>query len=63
MAVDIHSSAIVDPRAVLGENVLIEAFTIVGPKAKIGDDSILRHIVRWMGMLKWGRTMRYFHML
>ena len=43
MAVDIHSSAIVDPRAVLGENVLIEAFTIVGPKAKIGDDSILRH--------------------
>jgi UDP-N-acetylglucosamine acyltransferase len=43
MAVDIHPSAIVDPKAVLGEDVLIEAFAIVGPMAKIGDNSVLRH--------------------
>ena len=43
MAVDIHPSAIVDPKAVLGEDVVIEAFTIVGPMAKIGDNSVLRH--------------------
>ena len=30
MAVNIHSSAIVDPTAELGENVVVEAFAMVG---------------------------------
>ncbi|HBJ60414.1 MAG TPA: acyl-[acyl-carrier-protein]--UDP-N-acetylglucosamine O-acyltransferase, partial [Opitutae bacterium] len=31
MSVEIHSSAIVDPKAQLGENVEVEAFCMIGP--------------------------------
>ena len=43
MGVDIHPSAIIDPKATLGTNITIEAFCVVGPKFRIGDDSIVRH--------------------
>ena len=43
MAVNIHSSAIVDPTAELGENVVVEAFAMVGKKVRIGDDSRIFH--------------------
>lgn len=37
----IHSSAIVDPSAVIGENVTIGPFSVIGPRARIGADSII----------------------
>tara|TARA_A100001015_G_scaffold178733_2_gene198689 strand:- start:273 stop:1052 length:780 start_codon:yes stop_codon:yes gene_type:complete len=43
MAVEIHPSAIVDPNAELGENVVVEAFAMVGPQVRIGDDSKILH--------------------
>ena len=35
MGVDIHTSAIVDPKAELGENVVVDAFAMVGPHAEL----------------------------
>ena len=43
MSVEIHSSAIVDPKAQLGENVEVEAFCMIGPNACIGDGSKIFH--------------------
>jgi UDP-N-acetylglucosamine acyltransferase len=43
MGTNIHSQAIVDPNAELGENVSIEAFSIVGPKARVGDGCHIHH--------------------
>ncbi|MDG1137928.1 MAG: acyl-ACP--UDP-N-acetylglucosamine O-acyltransferase [Opitutales bacterium] len=43
MGVNIHSSAIVDPKAKLGENVVIDAFAMIGPQASIGDNCRIFH--------------------
>ena len=43
VSVEIHSSAIVDPKAQLGENVEVEAFCMIGPNACIGDGSKIFH--------------------
>ena len=43
MSVQIHSSAIVDPKAQLGENVVVEAFCMIGPNVSIGDHSKILH--------------------
>ncbi len=43
MGASIHPQAIVDPAAELGEDVVIEAFSMVGPKAKIGDGCRILH--------------------
>ena len=43
MSVEIHSSAIVDPKAQLGENVVVEAFCMIGPNVSIGDHSKILH--------------------
>lgn len=37
MTVDIHATAIVDPKAQLGEGVKIGPYSIVGPDVKLGD--------------------------
>lgn len=37
MAVQIHSTALVDPKAQLGHDVIVGAFSIVGPNVLIGD--------------------------
>ncbi|MEL7131735.1 MAG: UDP-3-O-(3-hydroxymyristoyl)glucosamine N-acyltransferase [Pseudomonadota bacterium] len=37
----IHSSAVVDPSAVLGANVSVGAFSIIGPGAQIGDNCVI----------------------
>jgi UDP-3-O-[3-hydroxymyristoyl] glucosamine N-acyltransferase len=37
----VHSSAIVDPRAQLGERVSIQPLAVIEPGAKIGDDTII----------------------
>lgn len=55
MGVDIHSSAIVDPKAELGENVVVEAFAMIGPHAKIGDDCRVFHHATVEGRVSLGR--------
>lgn len=37
----IHSTAVIDPTAEIGENVRIGALTVIGPGARIGRDSIV----------------------
>ena len=43
MGVTIHPTAIVDPGADLGEQVVIEPFALIGEKVKIGDSTVIRH--------------------
>lgn len=43
MSVKIHPHAIVETGAELGENVVVEAFSIIGPKAEIGDGCRILH--------------------
>ena len=43
MSAQIHPQAIVEDGAELGENVVVEAFSIVGSKAKIGDGCRILH--------------------
>lgn len=43
---DIHPTAIVDPRARLGDNVTIGAFSCVGPEVRLGDNvTVMSHAV------------------
>lgn len=44
--IDIHPSAIVDPNAELGNDVVIGPYCIVGPHVKIGDETrLMSHVV------------------
>ena len=44
--IDIHPSAIVDPNAELGKDVVIGPYCIVGPNVKIGDETrLMSHVV------------------
>ena len=43
MPTKIHAQAIVEEGAQLGENVIVEAFALIGKSAIIGDHSIVRH--------------------
>lgn len=41
---DVHSSAVISPSAIIGENVSIGAFTVIGDGAKLGDNvTVLDH--------------------
>ena len=51
MGVNIHPNAIVDPSAELGENVVVEAFAMVGKNVKIGDECHIFIMLRWRGEL------------
>ena len=37
----IHKTAIVDPKAKISSNVSIGAYSIIGPKVEIGENSII----------------------
>jgi UDP-N-acetylglucosamine acyltransferase len=41
MTARVHASAVIDPGAVLGANVEVGAFAIVGPGCRIGDDCVI----------------------
>ena len=44
--IDIHPSAIVDPSAELGDDVVIGPYCVVGPHVKIGDETrLMSHVV------------------
>jgi UDP-N-acetylglucosamine acyltransferase len=46
MTVNIHSTAIVDPAAQLGDNVTVGPYCVIGPKVKLGDNVTLKsHVV------------------
>lgn len=56
MAICVHPTAIVDPKAVLGEGVRIDAFCVVGPHAVIGDGCYLHSHVVVEGHVKMGKN-------
>lgn len=55
MATKIHPRAIVEEGAELGQGVVVEAFCFVGAKARVGDDSLLRHHCTVEGAVTMGR--------
>ena len=56
MGTDIHPQSIVDRGAELGEDVVVEAFSIIGPKAKIGDGSRIHHHASVEGRVVLGKN-------
>ncbi len=55
MATEIHPQAIVEQGAELGQGVVVEAFCFVGPKARVGDGSRLRHHCTVEGVVTMGK--------
>lgn len=56
----IHSSAVVEDGAVLGENVIIEPYAYIGSKAKIGDGCVIKQGARILGDTQIGSNSRIF---
>lgn len=50
----IHPSAIIEPGAVIGQNVSIGAYACIGPNVSIGDDSVIGNGVSIEGKVKLG---------
>ena len=48
------------PKAVLGANVTVEAFCVVGPKVQIGDDSVVFHHSTIEGDVEMGESNEIF---
>ena len=51
----IHESAIIDPSAVIGENVTIGPWTLIGADVEIGDDNVIESHVVIKGPSKIGK--------
>jgi UDP-N-acetylglucosamine acyltransferase len=60
MAKQIHPTAIIEPGAELGEDVVIGAYAFVGGKAVIGDGSVLHHHANVEGRTTIGRQCEIF---
>lgn len=58
---EIHSSAVIHPQAVLGENVKIGPFSIIGPDVAIGDNTEITSSVRIDSGTSIGKNCRIFH--
>jgi UDP-N-acetylglucosamine acyltransferase len=43
MGTQIHPTAIIEPRAELGESVEVGAYAVIGPKVRLGDRTVVRH--------------------
>ena len=56
MSVSIHPHAIVEPGAQLGRDVVVEAFSIVGAKAEIGDGCRVLHHSTVEGRVSMGKN-------
>lgn len=56
----IHSTALIDPRARLGQSVRIGAYTVIGPDVEIGDDCEIGHHCVIQGHTRIGRANRIF---
>lgn len=56
----IHSTAIVEDGAVLGENVVVEAYAFVGRDAKIGANCVIKQGARIIGDTEIGENSKVF---
>jgi UDP-N-acetylglucosamine acyltransferase len=61
MSRTIHPSAIVDPRACLGDGVTVGAFTVIDGDVEIGDGTSIGHHCVLTGHTRVGRDNRIFH--
>lgn len=57
---EVHPTAIVDPGARLGRNVIVGAYTVVGPDVVIGDETEVMHHVTIKGPTTLGRNNRIY---
>jgi UDP-N-acetylglucosamine acyltransferase len=57
----IHPTALVDPAAVLGADVEIGPYCIVGPGVTLGDRAWLQSMVRLEGPSSYGPDCRFYH--
>jgi UDP-N-acetylglucosamine acyltransferase len=60
MSAEIHPTALVDPKARLG-NVVVGPFSVVGPQVEIGEGSVVGAHVVLEGRVRIGRNNRIFH--
>ncbi|MES3021373.1 MAG: acyl-ACP--UDP-N-acetylglucosamine O-acyltransferase [Pseudomonadota bacterium] len=60
MATTIHPTAIVDPKARLGEGVAVGAYSLVGPDVTIGDGTVVGPHVVIEGHTTIGRNNKFF---
>jgi len=60
MTVEIHNTAIVDPKAKLGEGVKIGPYSVIGPEVQLGDNVELIGHVNLAGNTKIGEACRLF---
>src|SRR5947208_7206021 len=58
--VQIHSSAIVDPRAELGAGTIVGPYCIVGPEVALGDGCWLQHHVTLQGPMRAGAGNKFY---
>jgi UDP-N-acetylglucosamine acyltransferase len=61
VAPDVHSSALVDPKATLGKGVRVGAFSVVGPEVILGDGVEIGHHVVLEGRVEIGPRCRIGH--
>lgn len=57
----IHATAIIDPRAKLGANVVVGAYTVIDGDVEISDGTTIGHHCVITGKTKIGRDNRIFH--
>jgi UDP-N-acetylglucosamine acyltransferase len=58
---DIHTTAVVHPKADLGANVVVGPYSVIGPEVVIGDDSWIGAHAVLEGRTTVGRRNRIFH--
>ena len=54
----IHKTAIIDSKALIGNNVKIGPYSVVGPNVQIGDETIIHTHVNITGNTKIGKKKR-----
>jgi UDP-N-acetylglucosamine acyltransferase len=60
MPTNIHATAIVEPGAVLGADVVIGAYAYVGPRVSLGDGTVLHHHATVEGLTAMGAGCEVF---
>ncbi len=60
MMSEVHSSAVIEPGAVLGEGVVVEPYAYIGSRAKIGDGVVIKQGARILGATTIGAKSRIF---
>jgi UDP-N-acetylglucosamine acyltransferase len=56
----IHKTAIIDPKAKIGSNVSIGAYTVIGANAEIGENSVISSHVSILGNTKIGKENKIY---